>query len=220
MFINKREITTIKFNKIYKILSEHYKNQLCAVDKYNDPFKVLISCIISLRTKDEVTEVSSKNLFKYASTPEEIIKLSPEKISNLIYPAGFYKRKGVQIFNISKILIETYSGNVPDSFEKLINLPGVGRKTANLVLSNGFGKDVICVDTHVHRIPNRIGIISTKSPEETELALMKILSKKYWKEINHLLVLHGKKICTPISPKCSNCVINNYCEKINVRKSR
>ncbi len=210
----------MKFDKIYKKLANLYKGQICAVDAYKNPFHVLISCIISLRTKDEVTESSSKRLFEQASNPEDMIKLSPEKISQLIYPAGFYKRKGKQIFDISKILIEKYNGKVPDNINELLALPGVGRKTATLVLSAGFSKDAICVDTHVHRIANRLGLISTKTPEETEFELMKILSKKYWKEINHLLVLHGKNICTPISPKCSKCILNNLCEKVNVNKSR
>jgi endonuclease-3 len=210
----------VKFGIIYKKLAQIYKNQLCAVDKFKNPFKVLISCIISLRTKDEVTEISSNRLFKYASTPAEMLKLTPDEISKLIYPAGFYKRKGKQIFNISKILIEKYSGEVPDTIEELLTLPGVGRKTANLVLSAGFSKSAICVDTHVHRISNRLGLISTKTPEQTEYELMKILSKRYWKEINHLLVLHGKNTCTPVSPKCSQCILNNHCEKKDVKKSR
>jgi len=210
----------MKFDIIYHKLEELYGEQLCAVDKFKTPYKVLISCIISLRTKDEVTELASKRLFKVAPAAQNMIKLTSDEISRLIYPAGFYRRKGKQILNISKILVEKYNGIPPDNIEALLKLPGVGRKTANLVLSAGFGKNAICVDTHVHRISNRTGIINTKTPEETEYKLMENLSKKYWKEINHLMVLHGKAICTPISPKCSQCVLNNICEKIDVTKSR
>ncbi len=207
-------------DKIFSELSKFYKDQLCAVDKYKDPYKVLISCIISLRTKDEVTEKSSEKLFAKASTPFEMIKLTPEKISNIIFPAGFYKRKGKQIWDISNILIEKFNGNVPDNINELLKLKGVGRKTANLVLSAGFNIPAICVDTHVHRISNRIGLVSSTTPEGTETQLMDILDKKYWLTINNLMVLHGKNICTPISPKCSKCVISSFCAKNNVEKSR
>ena len=212
--------TLNNIDKIFPKLSNFYKNQLCAVDKYKEPYKVLISCIISLRTKDEVTEKSSEKLFSIASTPFEMIKLPPEKISSIIFPAGFYKRKGKQIRDISNILIEKFKGNVPDDIDELLKLKGVGRKTANLVLSAGFNIPAICVDTHVHRISNRIGLVSSNSPESTEMQLTDILDKKYWLTINNLMVLHGKNICTPISPKCSKCVIFSFCAKNNVEKSR
>ena len=210
----------IDIEKIIELLKKYYKDSICAVNKFKTPFQILISCIISLRTKDEVTEKSSKKLFETAPSPQEILKLTPEKISAIIYPAGFYKRKGFQIYNISKIIIEKHNGIVPDSLEELLALKGVGRKTANLVLGLGFNIPAICVDTHVHRISNRLGLVSSSSPEITEFQLMDILDKKYWIEINHLMVLHGKNICTPVSPKCSKCIIYNFCNRNNVERSR
>ncbi len=185
-----------------------------------DPFKVLISTILSLRTKDKTTLEATKRLFEKANTPEEILKLSREEIERLIYPAGFYHRKAEQILEISKILIEKYRGKVPDELDTLLKLPGVGRKTANLVLNEGFGKLGICVDTHVHRISNRLGLTKTKTPEQTEFALRKILPEKYWIIFNTLLVTLGQNICTPVSPKCSLCPIEKYCPKIGVKRHR
>ena len=194
-----------------KILENYYKNKLCAVDKYRDPYKVLISCIISLRTKDEVTEKASKRLFKKADNPYKMLKLKPEEISSLIYPAGFYRRKGIQIWEISKILVDKYNGEVPCDIEELLNLKGVGRKTANLVLSVGCGKPAICVDTHVHRISNRLGWLQTSTPEQTEFELMDILPIEVWSKINNLFVLHGKNICKPLKPLCNKCPIKKLC---------
>ncbi len=196
---------------VIEILENYYKNQLCAVDKYKDPYKVLISCIISLRTKDEVTEKAAQRLFQKADNPYDMIKLKPMEISYLIYPAGFYKRKGFQIYNISKILIEKYDGKVPCDLEELLKLKGVGRKTANLVLSVGCGKPAICVDTHVHRISNRLGWVNTQTPEQTEFELMDIIPVDKWSRINNLFVLHGKNICKPIKPLCEKCPIKNFC---------
>ncbi len=207
-------------DEIISSLENYYKNRLCAVNRFRTPFQILISCIISLRTKDEVTEKASEKLFSVASTPFELQNLSSEKISELIFPAGFYKRKGVQIRDISKIIAEKYNGNVPDSLEELLRLKGVGRKTANLVLGLGFNIPAICVDVHVHRISNRLGWVSSSSPEATEFQLRDILDQKYWIKINHILVLHGKNICTPVSPKCSQCIINEFCFKNGVEKSR
>ena len=184
------------------------------------PYRVLISTILSLRTKDETTLVASKRLFEKADTPQRMLLLNKEKIEKLIYPVGFYHRKAEQILKISKILIEKYEGKVPDELDELLKLPGVGRKTANLVLNEGFGKLGICVDTHVHRISNRLGIVKTKNPTETEFALREILPKKYWIIFNTLLVTLGQNICTPISPKCSICPVNKYCKRIGVEKHR
>ncbi|BAT72093.1 endonuclease III [Thermosulfidibacter takaii ABI70S6] len=188
--------------------------------KKKDPFKVLISCLLSLRTKDEVTKEASKRLFERAKTPEEMIKLSEEEIARLIYPVGFYNNKAKIIREISKTLLEKYGGKVPDSLEELLKLKGVGRKTANLVLVEGFDKPGICVDTHVHRICNRLGWVTTKTPEETEMALRKILPQKYWKEINRWFVAFGKTICKPVSPLCSQCPVSDLCPKIGATKSR
>jgi len=185
-----------------------------------DPFRVLISTVLSLRTKDKTTLETSKRLFNKADTPKKILKLNDKEIEKLIYPAGFYHRKARQILKISEILMTEYNGNVPDELGKLLELPGVGRKTANLVLNEGFGKLGICVDTHVHRISNRLGLVKTKTPKETEFALQKILPKKYWIIFNTLLVTLGQNICTPISPKCSHCPIEQYCYKAGVGKHR
>ena len=184
------------------------------------PYRVLISTLLSLRTKDETTLKASERLFKVADTPEKMLNLSKEQIEKLIYPVGFYHRKAEQILKISKILIEKYNGKVPDNLDELLKLPGVGRKTANLVLNEGFGKLGICVDTHVHRISNRLGLVKTKTPEQTEFALRKILPEKYWIIFNTLLVTLGQNICTPISPKCSICPIERYCPKVGVTKHR
>ncbi len=184
------------------------------------PYRVLISTLLSLRTKDETTLKASERLFKVADTPEKMLNLSKEQIEKLIYPVGFYHRKAEQILKISKILIEKYNGKVPDDLDELLKLPGVGRKTANLVLNEGFGKLGICVDTHVHRISNRLGLVKTKTPEQTEFALRKILPEKYWIIFNTLLVTLGQNICTPISPKCSICPIERYCPKVGVTKHR
>ncbi len=213
-----------KIEAIIKILREEIKKFkepiVTTISRKKDPYKVLISTVLSLRTKDEVTHKASERLYKKASTPWEMVKLSPNEIEKLIYPVGFYKRKAKNIIEISKILIEKYDGKVPDDIDELLKLPGVGRKTANLVVTLGYGKLGICVDTHVHRVSNRLGIVKTKTPEETEFALRKILPKKYWIEYNDLLVTWGQNICTPISPKCSMCKISSYCNKIGVTKHR
>ncbi len=172
-----------------------------------DPYRVLISTLLSLRTKDEVTAKASFRLFEKADTPEKMVKLKKEEIEKLIYPVGFYKNKAKTIIDTSRLLIEKYNSNVPDSLDELLNIKGVGRKTANLVLALGYGKDTICVDTHVHRISNRWGAVNTKTPEETEFALMEKIPKKYWSEINDLMVAFGQTVCRPIGPKCSECKV-------------
>lgn len=184
------------------------------------PFKVLISCIISLRTQDTTTREASVRLFKLADTPEEMAGLSEAAIAKAIYPAGFYNTKAKHIKEISKELINKYRGKVPYTIEGLLALKGVGRKTANLVVTMGYGKPGICVDTHVHRITNRWGLVSTKTPEETEYALREKLPKRYWIIINDLLVTFGQNVCKPISPFCSQCPIYRYCERVGVEKQR
>lgn len=185
-----------------------------------DPYYVLISTVISLRTKDDVTIKASRRLFDVASTPEDMIKLSVEEIEKLIYPAGFYKRKAIQIKEISKILVEKYDGKVPSNAEELMALPGVGLKTTNLTLNLGFGIVAICVDCHVHQITNRLGWIKTKTPEESEKALMQIMPKRFWIPLNELLVSYGQEVCTSVSPKCSMCPQNANCPKVGVTHSR
>ena len=185
-----------------------------------DPYFVLISTVISLRTKDDVTIKASRRLFDVAITPSEMLKLSNEQIEQLIYPAGFYKRKAIQIKEISKILVEKYSGKVPSDPQALMALPGVGLKTTNLTLNLGFGIDAICVDCHVHQITNRLGWIQTKTPEESEKALMNIMPKRFWIPLNELLVSYGQEVCTSVSPKCSMCPQNANCPKVGVTKTR
>ncbi|MDR0584523.1 MAG: endonuclease III [Treponema sp.] len=185
-----------------------------------DPWPVLVSTILSLRTKDEVTLEASRRLLEKAPGPAELAALSEEKIARLAYPAGFYKTKAASLKKIAAILLENYEGKVPSDMDALLALPGVGRKTANLVLIEAFDLPGICVDIHVHRISNRRGWVSTKTPEETEMTLREILPRKYWKGINALLVLYGQKLCRPVSPFCSRCVISGGCGRIGVDRTR
>lgn len=185
-----------------------------------DPYRILMSTIISLRTKDTVTREASKRLYELADTPGKMLELSSEFIEKAIYPAGFYKNKAKTIINISKLLITKYNGIVPDDIDELLTIKGVGRKTANLVVTMGYGKEGICVDTHVHRISNRLGYVTTKNPTETEFALREKLPKQFWIEYNDLLVTYGQNVCVPISPHCSQCSIHNYCKRIGVTRYR
>jgi endonuclease-3 len=189
-------------------------------EESRDPFRVLISTMISLRTKDEVTTQASRRLFELAATPAGVAALSEEAIAEAIYPAGFYNTKAKNIRTVARTISDDHNGRTPSSIEGLTALPGVGRKTANLVLGLGFGIPAICVDTHVHRIPNRLGWIRTKTPEQSEQALMQILPKRYWIEINGLLVGFGQKVCTPQSPRCSECPLETECRKVGVTRSR
>ena len=185
-----------------------------------DPFKVLISCILSLRTRDQVTAEASARLFALADTPQKLSALSTAQIEEAIYPAGFYRIKAQQILEISRQLAEQHRGLVPDELDELLKFKGVGRKTANLVLTLGYGKQGICVDTHVHRICNRWGYLKTASPEQTELVLRKKLPAEYWIVINDLLVTFGQNQCTPLSPRCSSCPLYQLCDRVGVTKSR
>ncbi|MBI3032248.1 endonuclease III [Candidatus Woesearchaeota archaeon] len=199
----------------------HMKPVVTEISLAGNPFKVLISTILSLRTKDSVTLQASLCLFKAADTPQKMLGLSSKEIEKLIYPVGFYPTKAKHILEICRILIETYHGKVPEDFEKVLALPGVGRKTATLTMLLGFGHDhYICVDSHVHIISNRLGWVKTKTPEETEQALYKVLPQKYWKEINEMMVSYGQNVCLSVSPLCSKCGINDYCPKIGVKYSR
>lgn len=210
--------------KIVERLKDFYnkesKTLMDRVSEKEDPFKVLVACIISQRTKDETTDKVVNNLFSKIKNPYDLERMEVEELEKLIYPSGFYRVKAKRLKELSKILIEKYNGKVPDTIEELLKLPQVGRKTANIVITKGFKKFGIAVDTHVHRIVNRLGIVKTKRPEETEFELRKIVPKKYWIELNDYLVSFGKTICTPISPKCSICPIGEYCKKVNVKKFR
>lgn len=185
-----------------------------------DPFSVLISTLISLRTKDTVTIAASQRLFALADTPYTMLTLAPQTIEEAIYPAGFYRVKTKNILEISRMLIKLYGGEVPSQKEALLQLPGVGTKTANLTLNLGFGIDAICVDIHVHRIANRMGWVSTEKPEKTEIALEKIMPRRFWIPLNELLVTYGQQICRPISPFCSQCSVYSFCKRVGVTRSR
>jgi endonuclease III len=188
-----------------------------AVDR---PFETLVSTILSLRTKDKVTEVASNRLLARASTPETLASLPVQEIERLIYPVGFYRTKARNLLKTCQSLLEHHGGRVPRGMDELLKLPGVGRKTANLVLTVGFGDYGICVDTHVHRISNLWGYVATETPEETEFALRKKLPRRHWKTFNDILVTFGQNLCVPVSPWCSKCSIARYCPRIGLKKSR
>ena len=189
-------------------------------EKKSTPFQILTSTLLSLRTKDEVTEIATRRLFALASTPEQMLKLSPDRIADAIYPVGFYRNKAKTILHVCQELVERYDSRVPDSIDELLTLKGVGRKTANLVVTLGYGGEGICVDTHVHRISNRLGYVRTKTPDETEYALREKLPRKYWTEYNTIMVAFGREICRPTSPLCSQCPICGFCEKVGVERHR
>jgi len=184
------------------------------------PYKILIATMLSLRTQDTTTGPASQRLFALADTPAAMLTLSAETIEKAIYPVGFYKVKALNVLQVSRILLETYDGRVPNTIEALIKLPGVGRKVANLVLTMGYGLPGICVDTHVHRITNRWGYVHTKTPEQTEFALRAKLPPAYWIEINGHLVALGQNLCHPTSPRCSQCPLSGWCDRIGVMRSR
>ena len=185
-----------------------------------DPFTVLISCILSLRTQDRTTAGASERLFSLANDPAAMVQLTAAEIEQAIYPVGFYRTKAVQILEICRILLEGYAGRVPDDLDELLKLKGVGRKTANLVITLGFGKPGICVDTHVHRICNRWGYVTSRTPDETEMILRAKLPREYWLTINDLLVTFGQNLCHPVSPRCSQCPLFHLCDRVGVVKSR
>jgi endonuclease-3 len=188
-----------------------------AVDR---PFETLVSTILSLRTKDKVTGEASGRLLKRAPTPEAITALTAVEIERLIYPVGFYRTKAKNLLKTCRMLTDDCRGAVPRKMEALLKLPGVGRKTANLVLTVGFGDYGICVDTHVHRISNLWGYVRTKTPEETEFALREKLPKRHWKTYNDILVTFGQNLCVPVSPWCSRCPVARHCPGIGLKRSR
>jgi endonuclease-3 len=189
-------------------------------DERHDPFRVLIACILSLRTQDRTTDAAAARLFALADTPAGLLKLTARRIETAIYPVGFYRTKARVIRDIARDLLARFGGRVPDDIDALLTLKGVGRKTANLVVTIGFGKPGICVDTHVHRISNRFGYVRTRTPEETERALRATLPRRYWIGYNDLLVTFGQNVCTPISPKCSLCPVRASCHRVGVTTSR
>jgi len=189
-------------------------------ENQRDPFVILISTLLSLRTKDEVTAVATERLFQLASTPEEMLKVPLDKIAKVIYPVGFYRVKAKNIHHTCRELIKRFNSKVPDNLDDLLTIKGVGRKTANLVVSLAYGKDAICVDTHVHRISNRLGYVKTKTPDETEFALRNKLPRRHWIIYNTIMVAFGRKTCKPVSPLCTQCPVKKYCDRIGVALSR
>ena len=185
-----------------------------------DPFRILIACLLSLRTKDETTGPAAERLFALARAPEVMLRLTPRRIERAIFPVGFYRTKARVIRGVCRDLLARFGGKVPGDLDALLTLKGVGRKTANLVVTMGFGRPGICVDTHVHRISNRLGFVRTKSPEQTEQALRKKLPRRHWIELNDLLVAFGQNVCQPLSPRCSTCPIRALCPQIGVTRSR
>ena len=188
--------------------------------KKPNPFRILISCLLSLRARDENTEKVSRQLFAVADTPEKISKMPTLKLEKLIYSSGHYKKKARTLKHVSEILLKDFKSKVPSTKDELLSIKGIGPKTANIVLAFAFNKQVLPIDTHCHRIPNRLGWVKTATPEKTEKELEKILPKKYWAEFNGIFVLFGRTICQPISPWCSKCPIEKYCKKIGVGKRR
>ena len=191
-----------------------------ARESNRDPFRILISCLLSLRTKDKTTREASARLFALAHHPATMLTLPLRKIERAIYPVGFYRTKAKSIHTICRRLLDVYGGRVPDSIEELVTLSGVGRKTENLVMTVGYGKPGICVDIHVHRISNRWGYVRTKTPEETEQALRRKLPTQHWITFNDLLVPYGQNLCQPVSPFCSKCKLIEYCDRVGVTRSR
>ena len=211
-------------SEVMKILSKYFnytkRTTLNCMRKKPDAFKILASCLLSLRTQDKNTEKASARLLEFAQTPKEVLNFPLKKLENLIYSSGHYKKKARVLKSVSREILERFNGKVPEAKEELMSIKGIGPKTANIVLCFAFGKSVLPIDTHCHRIPNRIGWVKTKNPVQTEVELEKILPKKYWKEFNAIFVLFGKIICQPISPWCSKCPIEKYCKKIGVKRKR
>lgn len=212
--------STVVMDRVLGRLGKAYDTTRFARTNGPDPFRILIGCVISLRTKDAVSYPATERLFRKASTPEAMLRLREATIAKLIYPAGFYRRKAGQIRAICKELLARHGGRVPDAIETLLELPGVGRKTANLVVTLGFDKPGICVDVHVHRITNRLRWVGTRHPHETEDALRSVLPRRHWIPINEILVRHGQQVCKPVSPRCSTCPVRADCPQAGVRTSR
>ncbi len=213
-------MSVAKISRVLSTLARRYEIDRFVRANGESPFRILIGCILSLRTKDETTYPATERLFARARDPRGMLRLRENTIARLIYPVGFYRRKAAQIREVSRLLLERHGGRVPDTIEELLGLPGVGRKTANLTVTLGFGKPGICVDTHVHRICNRLGWVKTGNPDATEAELRRILPKRWWIPINETLVRHGQRICHPVSPKCSECPVHEECARVGVTRSR
>ncbi|MHB8110452.1 MAG: endonuclease III domain-containing protein [Syntrophorhabdaceae bacterium] len=214
------------FDTMMKALIDHFPEEAAPVitrisrDKRRDPFIILVGTLLSLRTKDETTEKVMNTLMTRVKTPQDLVRIPVDELEKAIYPVGFYRNKAKTLKEVAQIIIDTYGGAVPDSIDELLKVRGIGRKTANLVVTEGYGKPGICVDTHVHRISNRLGIVTTGNPHKTEEALRQVLPQRYWIIYNSLLVTFGKNICTPLSPKCSACPLEPLCPRKGVVRSR
>jgi endonuclease-3 len=209
-----------KIIQVIKILKKKSRISMLGQFSRHKPFYILISTVLSARNRDEMTVKAVRKLFAKYRTPKQIASAPLKKLEPLIKQSGFYRTKARRIKEISKIILEKYKGKVPSTMEQLVALPGVGRKTAGCVMVYAFGKHAIPVDTHVHKISNRLGWVETKTPEQTEKELMKIIPKKYWLDVNEVLVIHGQTVCTPVAPKCSKCSILKYCRRVGVTTAR
>lgn len=217
-------MTPFPFARLVNLLKDHYGDDVPALTRIaaerRNPFLVLVGCLLSLRTKDETTDKAMERLMVRAQTPEELLAIPTEELERIIYPVGFYRNKARLIKDIATIIIGKYDNKVPDSIDELLTIKGIGRKTANIVITEGFGKAGIAVDTHVHRISNRLGAVATKTPDETERALRSVLPAPYWRIYNPLLVTHGRRTCTPLSPFCSRCPASSLCKRVGVTRTR
>jgi len=217
----KENITNI--SRAMMILSRRYPRSTTTLNSMRgkaSAFEILISCLLSLRARDEVTDVVSRDLFEVADSPEGVVKLPMRDLKRIIFRSGHYNKKAVALKEVSRDLIRRFGSRVPDSYGGLVSIKHVGPKSANIVLAFAFGKEVLPIDVHCHRIPNRLGWIETRTPGETERELEKILPKRFWKEFNSAFVQFGREICLPVSPKCSGCPVGKYCERVGVLRSR
>ncbi|MBR9702111.1 endonuclease III [Candidatus Pacearchaeota archaeon] len=213
----------INISKTMRILGKRYPRSTTTLNSMRgkaSPFEILISCLLSLRARDEITDLVSRDLFAVADTPEKIVKLPMARLKKIIFRSGHFNKKAVALKEVSKDLIKRFDSKVPKSYDELISIKHIGPKTANIVLAFAFGKLVLPIDIHCHRIPNRLGWIKTRTPEETERELMKILPKRFWKEFNSAFVQFGREICLPVSPKCSECPVGKFCDRVGVLRSR
>lgn len=216
-------MSKVDISKTMDILGKRYPRSTTTLNTMRGnatPFEILISCLLSLRARDEVTDIISRDLFAVANTPEAIVKLPMVRLKKIIFKSGHFNKKAVALKEVSKDLMDRFGGEVPSTYEELISIKHVGPKTANIVLAFAFGKEVLPIDIHCHRIPNRLGWIKTKTPEETEVEVGKILPRKYWRDFNSAFVQFGREICLPVSPKCSECPVSGYCGRVGVERSR
>ena len=216
--MNPSELTNVI--RVLREIADKYDPPLAEKENRRSPFRILVGVLLSSRTKDSTTGPAVARLFEKASTPKAIAKMDERRIEELIFPVGFYRTKARNLKATARMLVDEFNSKVPQTIQELLSMPGIGRKSANLILSVAFGIPAICVDTHVHRITNRWGYVETNDPFHTEMALREKLPKRYWIEINRLLVIYGQNVCTPQSPRCSVCRIERYCDKVGVTRTR